>query len=231
MAVYRNRLRAASFGSAALLALIVYTFAPNWLHGATRFVAAYDTGALTLLGFFWRGLHADPKLTRARAALQDPGKNVIFLVVLVAVVVGLVAAIAILGHGPRVQNPTEKWAAYILGVISISAGWFLVHTVYTFRYAHVYYYDDDGDGTACGGIHFPETEEPSDYDFAYFAFCIGTSFAVSDPQVTETRVRRAVIWHSIISFAYNSVIVGMVINLFAGIFSATTGGSGDLPAK
>jgi uncharacterized membrane protein len=26
--------------------------------------------------------------------------------------------------------------------------------------------------------------------------------------------------HSIISFAYNSVIIGMVINLFAGIFSA-----------
>ena len=232
MAVYRNRLLAAAFGTAPLIALIVYTLAPSWLHGATRFVAAYDAGALTLLGFFWRGgLHDDPKLTRARATLRDPGRNVVFLVVLVAVVVGLVAAIAILGHGPRVQNPTEKWAAYILGVISISSGWFLVHTVYTFRYAHLYWYDDDGNGTESGGIHFPETAEPSDYDFAYFSFCIGTSFAVSDPQVTETRVRRAVIWHSIISFAYNSVIVGTVINLFAGIFSATTGGSGDAPAK
>jgi uncharacterized membrane protein len=136
----------------------------------------------------------------------------------------MVAAIAILGHGPMVQNATEKWAAYILGVIAISAGWLLVHTVYTFRYAHLYWYDDDGDGTACGGIKFPGTEEPSDWDFAYFSFCLGTSFAVSDPQVTETRVRREVIAHSIISFAYNSVIVGMVINLFAGIFSASSSG-------
>ncbi len=194
---------------------------PTWLLGATRLVAAYDGAALTLLAFMWKaGLHADPELTKARAAADDPGRNLTSLVVLLAVILGLVAAIAILGHGPKVHHPSEKWAAYILGVIAVSAGWFLVHTVYTFRYAHLYWYDDDGDGTECGGITFPGTERPSDWDFAYFAFCIGTSFAVSDPQVTETRVRREVISHSIISFAYNSVIVGMVINLFAGIFAA-----------
>jgi uncharacterized membrane protein len=32
--------------------------------------------------------------------------------------------------------------------------------------------------------------------------------------------------HSIISFAYNSVIIGMVINLFAGIFAGGDSGSG-----
>jgi uncharacterized membrane protein len=194
--------------------------------GATRLVAAYDGAALTLLAFMWvAGLHSDPELTKARAAADDPGRNLTSLIVLLAVVLGLVAAVAILGHGPKVHNASEKWAAYALSVIAISAGWFLVHTVYTFRYAHLYWYDDDGDGSACGGINFPGTDRPSDIDFAYFAFCIGTSFAVSDPQVTESRVRRAVIGHSIISFAYNSVIVGMVINLFAGIFSGS-GGSG-----
>ena len=222
-AAWLIRHRIIAFGVSALVATIVYVVVPRWLHGATRFVAAYDAGTLTLLGFFWfQGFHDDPKLTRARAALEDPGRNVITLVVLGAVVVGLVAAIAIVGHGPKVQNATEQWEAYILGVLAICIGWFLVHTVYTFRYAHLYYYDEDGDG--CGGIHFPGTDEPSDHDFAYFAFCLGTSFAVSDPQVTETRVRREVIVHSIISFAYNSVIVGMVINLFAGIFSASSGG-------
>jgi uncharacterized membrane protein len=221
---WRNRHRIMSFGSAALVATIVYTFVPSWLHGATRFVAAYDAGAVTLLAFLWlKGLHDDPRMTRARAALDDPGRNLILMVVLLAVIVGLVAAIAIVGHGPLVHNATEKWAAYVLGVTAILIGWLLVHTVYTFRYAHLYWYDDDGDGSACGGIKFPGTEEPSDWDFAYFAFCIGTSFAVSDPQVTETRVRRDVIMHSVISFAYNSLIVGMVINLFAGIFGASGG--------
>ena len=197
---------------------------PTWLSGATRFVAAYDAAVLTLLGFFWLvGLHADPKLTRARAALDDPGRNLVQLVVFATVVVGLVAAIAIIGHGPQVRNDVEKWEAYFLGVVAIVAGCFVVHTVYTFRYAHLFWFDEDHDGEP-SGFRFPGTDAPSDYDFAYFSFCIGTSFAVSDPQVTETRVRREVMVHSIISFAYNSVIVGMVINLFAGIFATPSGG-------
>ena len=220
---WRTRHRLISFGTSLLAALVVYFVVPTWLHGATRFVSAYDTFALTLLAFFWfKGLHSDPKLTRARAGDDDPGRNIIGLIVFGAVVIGLVAAIAILGHGPNARNDVERYEAYLLGFVAISAGWCLVHTIYTLRYAHLYYYDDDGEG--CGGIKFPGTEEPSDIDFAYFAFCIGTSFAVSDPQVTDTSVRRTVIAHSIISFAYNSVIVGMVINLFAGIFSG--GGSG-----
>jgi uncharacterized membrane protein len=220
-----SRHRLIAFGSATAMGLVVYFLVPQWLHGATRFVAAYDAAVLTLLAFFWKvGLHADPKLTRARAALDDPGRNVIALVVLGTVVVGLVAAIAIIGHGPQVKNDSEKWTAYFLGVLAIVAGWFTLHTLYTFRYAHMFWFDEDQDGEP-GGFIFPGTENPSDYDFAYFSFCIGTSFAVSDPQVTETRVRREVMVHSIISFAYNSVIVGMVINLFAGIFGSS-GGSG-----
>ena len=141
-----------------------------------------------------------------------------------AVIVGLISAIAILGHGPSAQTVGQRWLAYALATTAVSVGWFLVHTVFTFRYAHLYWYDDDGDGTESGGIRFPGTPEPSDFDFAYFAFTLGTSFAVSDPQVTETRVRREVIVHSIIAFAYNSVIIGMVINIFAGIFSSGSGG-------
>jgi uncharacterized membrane protein len=220
----RNRHRLMSFGSAALAGAIVYALVPTWLHGATRFVAAYDVAIIVLLGFFWKvGLHTDPRLTRARAALDDPGRNTVLLIVLATVVVGLVAAVAIIGHGPQVKNEVEKWEAYALGVLAISAGWFVVHTVYTFRYAHLFWFDEDQDGQP-GGFNFPGTDDPSDYDFAYFSFCIGTSFAVSDPQVTETRVRREVMVHSIIAFAYNSVIVGMVINLFAGIFSSASGG-------
>ncbi len=221
----RSRHRLVSLGSAALLGVAVYFLVPTWLSGATRFVAAYDAAILTLLFFLWRfGLHADVQLTRERAGIDDPGRNLISLVVLGTVVVGLIAAIAIIGHGPQVKNDVEKWEAYFLGVVAIVAGWALVHTVFTFRYAHLFWFDADDDGEP-SGFKFPATDEPCDYDFAYFSFCIGTSFAVSDPQVTETRVRREVMVHSIISFAYNAVIIGMVINLFAGIFSAPAGGS------
>jgi uncharacterized membrane protein len=173
----------------------------------------------------WKGgLHGDARLTRARAAIEDPGRNGILALVLTAVVVGLATAVLEIGRGPQIKDFTERWESYGFGVAAVALGWLWMHTVYTFRYAHLYWYDDDEDGTACGGITFPGTPEPSDWDFAYLSFCIGASFAVSDPQITETRVRREIIFHSIISFAYNSVIIGLVINLFAGIFS-TAGSS------
>ena len=207
-----------------VVGVLVYLIVPAWLHGATRFVAAYDAAVLTILIGLRRAFHADPNLTRERAGQDDPGRNYVFFLVLLAVVVGLVAAIAIVGHGPKVRNGTELWEAYVLGVIAVATGWFLVHTVYALRYAHLFYYDDRLDSTVCGGIRFPGTDHPNDFDFAYFSFTLGTSFAVSDPQVTETRVRREVILHSIISFAYNSLIIGLVINLFAGIFSSLGSG-------
>ncbi len=201
--------------------MLVFFAVGPWLGGASRVVAGYDVGALTLLSFFWlRGLHGDARLTRARAALDDPGKNIIAIIVFAVVVVGLVSAIAILGHGPAVKTGLERWIAYLLAATAVCFGWFLLHTLYTFRYAHLYWYDDDGDGTESGGIKFPGTDAPSDYDFAYFAFTLGVSFAISDPQITETRIRKEVIVHSIIAFWYNAIIIGMVINIFAGIFSA-----------
>jgi uncharacterized membrane protein len=219
------RRRLIAFGCSGLIGIAVSFLSAPLLHGTTHIAAAYDAGTFVLLMFLWMGgLHADPQLTRARAALDDPGRNGVLLLVLTAVVVGLVAAVLEIGRGPQIADIVQRWEAYAFGVGAVTLGWLLVHTTYTFRYAHLYWYDDDGDGTACGGINFPGTPEPSDWDFAYFAFCIGASFAVSDPQVTETRVRREIIAHSIISFAYNSVIIGMVINLFAGIFAAPASG-------
>lgn len=214
-----TRHRIIAFGSAAVAGLAVYILVPVWLRGVLRFVAAYDAATLTLIVAMWRAaIHADPARTRARAASDDPGRNIVLAIVFATVAAGLVSAIAILARGPKVTTPAERWEAYLLAVVAIAAGWFLVHTAYTFRYAHLYYHEDEGEGI--GGIRFPETPDPSDVDFAYFAFCIGTSFAVSDPMVTDTRVRREVIGHSVISFAYNSVIIGMMINIFAGIFAA-----------
>ncbi len=201
---------------------MIVSFAVSpWLGGASRVVAGYDVGALTLLALLWlRGLHGDSRLTRARAALDDPGKNIIAIIIFAVVVAGLVSAIAILGHGPAVKTGLERWIAYLLAAIAVCAGWFLLHTLYTFRYAHLFWYDDDGDGTESGGIKFPGTDAPSDYEFAYFAFTLGVSFAISDPQITETRIRKEVMVHSIIAFWYNAIIIGMVINIFAGIFAA-----------
>lgn len=213
------RQRAVGFGAALLAALLVTVFAPAWLHGTIRTVAAYDAATIVVIGAFWfLAMHGDATNTACRAAVEDPGRNAVLALVLGSVGFGLVSAISILGRGPHVTNPNEKAFVYCLGIIAVISGWILIHTMFVFRYAHLFYFDSDDDGSAQRGLIFPGTDEPNDYDFAYFSFVIGMTFQVSDVAIKDAGVRRVVLAHALIAFAYNTTIVALVINLISGLF-------------
>ncbi len=210
--------RMVGYGAAALAAVAVVLFAPPWLVGMQRAVAAYDAAALMLIVILWTiGMHGHPMDTACRAAVEDPGHNVVLAAALVSVIGGLGSAISIIGRGPHVATVNEKAIVYTLGLAAVVLGWFVIHTLFTLRYAHLFYFDDDGDNESDRGLTFPGTTTPNDYDFAYFSFVIGMTFQVSDVQITDSGVRRVVLLHGLISFAYNSMIVALVINLVSGL--------------
>ena len=67
----------------------------------------------------------------------------------------------------------------IVGVASVSVilSWATVHTVFTLRYARLYY-------AGGGGIDFNDDRDPPAYtDFAYLAFTIGMTYQVSDTSI------------------------------------------------
>ena len=214
---WRGRLL--GFGSATLAAVAVLLFAPPWLGGTIRNVAAYDAGALVVIAVFWFfGMHGDASDTANRAAVEDPGRNAVLVLVLGSISFGLAAAIVILGRGPHVNSSNERGVIYAVGILAVVAGWVLIHTMFVFRYAHLFYFDSDDDGSAQRGLVFPGTDEPNDYDFAYFSFVIGMTSQVSDVAIKDAGVRRVALFHGIISFAYNTTIVALVINLVSGLF-------------
>jgi len=94
----------------------------------------------------------------------------------------------------------------MLGVV---AAWGVLHTSYALYYASRYYRSEE----FSGGLSFPGEQNPRQLDFAYFAFTIGTSFAVSDVEVTDSTMRRSVLGHQILSFFYNTAILALAINL------------------
>ncbi len=199
--------------------MAVLLLAPGWLTGTTRLVCAYDVAATVVIALFWIvGMHGDASHTQSRAALEDPGRNFVLAVVLGCVGFGLAAAIVILGKGPHVANVHEKYVAYAIGLLAVIAGWALIHTIFLFRYAHLFYFDSDDDGSAQRGLIFPGTDNPNDYDFAYFSFGIGMTFQVADVQIKDSGMRRIALFHALISFAYNSTIVALVINIVSGLF-------------
>jgi uncharacterized membrane protein len=101
----------------------------------------------------------------------------------------------------------------ILCVVTVIVSWCLTHTAFTLRYAHIFYRagrDEEG------GLNFPGKAKPDDLDFAYFAFTIGMCFQVSDVTVTTRTVRRTALAHALLSFAYNTVVLALVVNLIVG---------------
>ena len=111
----------------------------------------------------------------------------------------------------------EAFRHVALATVTVVSSWLLVHTMMALHYAHVFYCPCEGstDDSHSVGVTFPEEEEPDFLDFAYFSFVIGMTCQVSDVQVTAARMRRIVLLHSLLSFAFNTVILAFSINLAA----------------
>jgi uncharacterized membrane protein len=93
----------------------------------------------------------------------------------------------------------------------VFVSWTLVHTVYTLKYARLYY------SGVPGGIDFNGTGAPDYPDFAYLAFTIGMTFQVSDTNIRSKEMRRAVLRHALLSFPLLAVILAASINLVSGL--------------
>jgi uncharacterized membrane protein len=213
-------MRWVGIGVACACAILVSIFAPSWLHGTVRAVAAYDVAALIILIYDWTvGLRNDAKHTIRRAALEDPGRHILMLIVLISAMAGLASAIVILGKGANVPA-MDRDMSLTFGILAVCLGWFLIHTTFIFRYAHLYYYDSDEDGSAQRGLTFPGTTEPDDFDFAYFSFVIGMTFQVSDVQITDPGVRSLALFHALLSFGYNTAILALGVNLASSLLNS-----------
>lgn len=206
-----------ALGTAAIVA-VGMLFGPHWFKPMVRVVACYDAAALTMLIWHWRILlRYDARATRVRAAAQDPGRDAVFVLALGAVAIGFVAAFEILGRGPSDRIPLHDAAVYVLGFGAVVLGWLLIHTMMSFRYAHLFYSDRNRDDEIDRGLRFPGDDDPNYADLAYFSFVIGMTFQVSDVQVTGKGVRRLVLAHGLISFAYSTAIIALVVNIVSGL--------------
>jgi uncharacterized membrane protein len=136
----------------------------------------------------------------------------LFFIVLVSLV-GLVLAISLSPHVRDLDLETARGVSVVvLDALGVVSAWGVLHISYALHYAYLYYRSEE----SAGGLAFPGEQSPKQLDFAYFAFTIGTSFAVSDVAVTDPAIRQAVLGHQILSFFYNTSILALVINLVTG---------------
>jgi uncharacterized membrane protein len=134
----------------------------------------------------------------------------LFFIVFVSLV-SLVLAISLAPEVRDLETARGVSLAFVAALGAIAA-WGILHASYALHYAYLYYRSEDSPG----GLDFPGGQSPKQSDFAYFAFTVGTSFAVSDVDVTDDTMRRATLGHQILSFFYNTAILATVISMATG---------------
>jgi len=198
------------FGVSLACAVAALTIAGALLPRLAAVLLAWDIGGLVLLGLSWQLIGTySARATRERAGSEDPGRTMVYVVVVLTSAISLLAATALLPSARSLPPDLSRWLI-ALSLAAVSLAWGLTHTAFTFRYAHLYYRED---AEGVGGATFAGEQPPAYFDFAYFAFTIGMCFQVSDVCVTSPQIRRAVLLHAVISFVYNSVILAFVLNL------------------
>jgi uncharacterized membrane protein len=198
---------------AGVIGLIVYAVARTTAPFPLHLIVAGDAFfAVYLVSTAFLAYGATPADLRQHARYEDEGVMVILLLTACAVTLCLTAIFLLLGEeGPPDALPL------VLAVLSVLLGWFTVHTIAAFRYAHLYYTPDASAKTGyTQGLDFPGDDEPDMSDFLYYSFVIGMTSQVSDVQAQSQRLRRTTLAHSIISFFFNTVILALAVNIAAG---------------
>jgi uncharacterized membrane protein len=189
--------------------------APGQYGSAVKLISAWDAGALAMTALAWSFIaRATPTRTRQWAAAIDPGRLAIGGFVIIASAFSLLAT----GYALRGARTCPLGGRNIflgLGLLAVASAWLVTHTMYTLRYAHLYYRDGV---EREGGLAFPGGGHPSYFDFAYYAFTLGMCFQVSDVTVTNPRMRRETLAHALLSFIYNTVILAVALNFAMGTF-------------
>jgi uncharacterized membrane protein len=185
----------------------------------TQLIVAWNAFALAILAQAWAIIFTgDPYEGRRNARLQDGSATFLFVLVISAATASLVAVGLLLGSAKNLPPAGLAWHI-ALSVTAVVLSWMLVHTLFALRYAHLYFWDARKveRRAISGGLIFPGKESPDYSDFAYFSFVIGMTCQVSDVQISSSRMRRVALAHGLISFAFNTAILAMFVNIIAGL--------------
>lgn len=170
----------------------------------------WDAVAATFCAWVAIDVHGDDAdATRGRATHEDDSRTAADLILIAA------SAASLLGVGLallQASNETGVPRALTVGlaVATVVVSWLAVQTVFTLRYAHLYYLDS-------GGIDFHGDDAPHYRDFAYVAFTLGMTYQVSDTNLTSKQIRSTALRHALISYVFGIAVIAITINVVAGL--------------
>ena len=200
----------------AVLAGVVAAVVLHRLPWVTRLLLAWDATAFVyIVGSLRLMAGASVATCRQRASLYDEKDWVILALLTAAAAASLGAIFAELAAIKADVVDPVLGAAIVVATVVLS--WTFVHLVYALHYAHLYYRPDKGGHPA--GLRFPGEDSPSYPDFLYYAFVIGCAAQTADVATVSREMRRLSLFHGIVAFAFNTIILALMINLGASLIA------------
>ncbi len=174
-------------------------------------VIGWIAAALTYTIWVWLRIHKlDAKATQSHATREDPSRGMADTLLVLASIASLAIVGFILVRAASLAGPNRLILAG-LAIVSVGLSWTLIHTLFTLRYAYLYFDDTPG------GVDFNQKEAPNYADFAYLSFTLGMTYQVSDTAIGSSEIRRTAMRHALLSYLFGAVILATVINLVAGL--------------
>lgn len=200
-----------------LLARLAPWFSP--MPPLTAFLVGWNGGACLylLLAAHMMRQSDDDKIHR-HAQVQDEGRHVLLLLVVLSALVCLLAIVVELSLA-RQAGGVQRLGHIALSGLTIVTSWLFTQTMFALHYAHSYYLARHRRQPP--GLDFPGQETPNYSDFFYFSVVIGTSAQTADVALSSRAMRRIGTLHCLLSFAFNTTVLALMINIAAGLMSLT----------
>ncbi|MDR3433966.1 MAG: DUF1345 domain-containing protein [Rouxiella aceris] len=202
---------------ALLLAIVCFFLLPASQPLVQRLLIAWNAMAwLYLFSLWWLMLRTPaPGIARIARAQDESAATVLALLCITCLVSILailfeLAAVKQLSGGDKIQH-------IALTAATLVVSWSLLPTAFAMHYAHMFY------------LHGSKTEKtllfpdklplPGYWDFLYFSFTIAVAAQTADIATGNTAVRRIALLQAVLSFIFNLAILGLSINVGAGLLS------------
>ena len=212
----RDHFRAhARLATAVVVGIAVALLVPGAMAAVTRALVGWNVAVwlyLALVAAVMRS--ADHGQLRRVAALQAESAGTVLALVSVASVVSLVGTVMELSAA-KLPGAAHAAPHVVLALATVVGSWLLLPTVFALTYASRYYRESGG------GLLFPGADasfQPHYDDFLYFAFTAAVASQTADVSVTNTSLRRLVLRQSLLSFAFNTAILALTVNIAASMF-------------
>jgi uncharacterized membrane protein len=201
--------------AALVIGIIGTVLLPDTGRTVVRFLIGWNVGVWSyLIMIAWLMGRAGATRVQAIAKREDATAGAVLAFMSVAAVTSLAAIVLELSAIKSIP-PGEQGVHYALTGGTLLGSWLLVNVMFTLHYAHMFYRAEEDSRP----LRFPDhdTLEAEYWDFLYFSFTIAVAAQTSDVTVMTRDVRKIVLAQSVLSFLFNAAIIGLSINVAAGL--------------